>query len=201
LFIEHDIAIPKGRAVLVEIRDSVAPRHSDLAIIVFTFTLASPDHAPPRERAARLGDHRRLMLAESVVFVQHDPVLRPPVLVGERRVGEECRVVPGPARCVQDGKPGPSLGIETARSDATKTPRCRLLAIFAIHVQELGDGRDIARGRGGSCPGAISEASGEDLVHPEEPLGTESAHSGESAVVSRGLQLLKRLDAKRIMDP
>src|SRR4051812_34376869 len=106
-------------------------------VIARAFGLATAHDAPARERAAPLGDDRRLAFLRLGVGVQdHHPIVRAMQLVGALRIGEERREMPWAEAGVQHREPSLAFGIEAPRRDPRQQSRTTLLVVLAVDVQQ-----------------------------------------------------------------
>jgi hypothetical protein len=114
-----------------------------------------------------------LALRPRAIVIKDDPVARLAQAVRLGRIGEERGVVPVAALGVQNGEPGLSPRVEAARRDATEPSRSRLLAVFAVDVEQLRH-RRIGNVRHGLQQWPATEPGGEGLLNAAHLLRSES---------------------------
>jgi hypothetical protein len=80
-------------------------------------------------------DDRHLLLTAPIVSIDDQPVMSFSELMGSGGIGEQGGVVPIASLCMEDGKPGVALGIETTGSNKTKDPCGCLFSVLVVNTE------------------------------------------------------------------
>lgn len=101
---------------------------------------------------------------------------------------------------VEDRQPGLPCRIEAPRSDPVQPSGRRLLAVLAIHVEKLLDGR-FRSGCGRRLRPDSAQAARESVDHAADSLLAEARDRSQATIVGGGLEILERLDPEVLVDP
>jgi hypothetical protein len=102
---------------------------------------------------------------------------------------------------MQDRQPRRLFRIETPRRDEAQFAGPRLFQVFTIYIEQLRD-----RGRrvvvfGMTVFSNPSKTKRERVPDAGQSLGSESGDPLKAAVMCRGFELLKRIEAKLVVQP
>ena len=160
------------------------------------FLLAAGHDAAPAQQTIFRRDDGVPLFAIAIVAVQHHPVVCLTGVVRPHRVGEQRRVPVDPATRMQNREPRLARGIESPRCDPPKLSGRGSLAIFAIHIQKLGNAPCSANARRQTdapqsmCEG-VSDAS--------QPLRAKPRQGFEPPIVCRSLEVGEGFESEFVM--
>ncbi len=167
-------------------------------VVALALAFSTSHDAPAAQQAASARDDRPLAIRITAVAIDHDPIVRPPEIVGAGSVGEQGRVVPAVPRRVEDGQPAATFRIEAPGRDRGQALSGGRLPVFAVHTQELADRGDARVSRG--APHAAKPLR-EHGPYAGEPLRSESREPFKTAIVRGSFKVFESLEIQLIVQP